>query len=70
MHKLNRPIFYLFIFIFFFTTLNIFILILLDNISVVSSFFTMYLFWFLMIIVLFIISRNLSKIQFDEDNDV
>ena len=70
MHKLNRPIFYLFIFIFFFTTLNVFILILLDNISVVSSFFTMYIFWFLMIVVLFIISRNLSKIKYDEDNDV
>lgn len=70
MHELNRPIFYFFIFIFFFTTLNIFILILLDNISVVNSFFTMYLFWFLMIFILFIISRKLSKMHTDEDNDV
>lgn len=69
-HLFYKPIFLLFIFILFFLILNIFILSLLDNISVLNGFFTMYIFWFVLIIFLFFISRTLLKDELNKENDV
>ena len=66
----QKPLFLFFIFILFFIILNFFVLPLLDNIEAYNGFFTMYIFWFIMIIFLFIISRKISKNERDEKNDV
>jgi len=63
----QKPLFLILIFILFTIILNLYILQLLDKVSVVSSFFIVYSFWVLMIIFLFIISRTITKIKIDED---
>jgi len=67
---LYRPLFLFLLFILFFLILNIFVLPLLDNISVVGSFFTMYSFWFIMIVFLYLISRTLLDNESPRDEDV
>ena len=66
----KNPVFLFFIFILFFIMTNVFIVSILDNISVTSGFFTVYSFWLLIIVILFITSRALIKIDKDEGEDV
>ena len=65
---LQKPLFLVFLFIFFALILNVFILSLVDNISVTNAFFTMYSFWFFMIVILIFISRTLSINNNDKEN--
>lgn len=69
-HLFQKTAFLYFIFIFFALILNVFIISLLDNIAVANSFFTIYIFWLLMILMLFLISRKLSKIEIKDDDNV
>ena len=57
----QRSIFLVFLFIFFLLILNVFILPILHNVSLLNSFFIMYIFWILMIIILFCISKKFKK---------
>lgn len=66
----KKPIFLFFIFILFFIILNIFILPLLHHISVLAGFFTVYIFWSFIILMLFITSRALFNSDNDEAEDV
>lgn len=66
----KKPIFLFFIFILFVIVLNIFVLPLLHTISLLAGFFTVYIFWFFIVLLLFITSKALSKLDDDKAEDV
>ncbi|GEM_PF-3331209 len=65
----RRSTFLIFIFILAWLLLNIFLMPLVDNISPLNGFITLYVFWFILIILSFFISRSLNKTNLDLEKD-
>ncbi|NQY94658.1 MAG: hypothetical protein HRT43_10860 [Campylobacteraceae bacterium] len=65
----RRPTFLIFLFILAVLLLNIFLMPLVDNISPLHGFMTLYIFWFILIILSFLISRTLTKTSIDLEKD-
>jgi len=65
----RRSTFLIFIFILAWLLLNIFLMPLVDNISPLNGFITLYVFWFILIVLSFFISRSLNKTNLDLEKD-
>jgi len=70
MHRLfQKSNFLIFLFLLSCFLLTIFIVPLLDNLSTLNAFITVYFFWFLLLIISFLISRSLNNKNFDTEKD-
>jgi len=65
----RRSTFLIFIFILACLVLDIFLLPVVDTLSALNGFITLYLFWFVLIILSFFISRSLNKTNYDLEKD-
>jgi len=61
--------FLIFLFILFCFLLTIFVIPLLDNLSTLSAFIAVYLFWFLLLILSFLISRSIANNNSDIEKE-